>query len=323
MDMNGELKHRTVTTNGISMHIVEKGSGPIVLLIHGFPQLWFSWNYQISELANHGYRVIAPDMRGYGDTDSPSDPALYTLFHLVGDLIGLLDELGGEQVFVVGHDWGAEIAWFLALFRPDKVKALVNMGIPFRPISSSSQIKPVEFLIQMFGQGFYVSQFQEPGRAEKALARYDCLTIMKKFLFIDAPDLLIAPLGVEIIDFLNTPSLLPTWITEEELEFCATKFQKSGFTGALNYYRSMNKNWELTKPWQGAKIMVPTKFIVGNKDTGFISFGTKEYIEGESFKNCVPDLEVVIINGHHFIHQEKAEEVTNEILSFFNKFTSM
>ncbi|KAF8410544.1 hypothetical protein HHK36_003075 [Tetracentron sinense] len=187
--------------------------------------------------------------------------------------------------------------------RPDRVKALVNLGVPYLPRSPT--FKPIEGMTQMFGEGFYLFQFQEPGRAEKAFARYDCRTVMKKFLLINAPDLLAAPVGIEIIDFLDTPSSLPTWITEEELQFYASK------------------NWELLAPWQGAKITVPTKFIVGDKDVGIQSFGTKDYIEGGVFKSLVPNLEVVTINGHHFIQQENAEEVTKEIISFFSNISLM
>ncbi|KAH7844254.1 hypothetical protein Vadar_026101 [Vaccinium darrowii] len=204
------------------------------------------------------------------------------------------------QAFVVGHDWGAQVAWYLCLFRPDRVKALVNMGVIYRP---PSPVKPLDFMTKKYGEGFYISQFQEPGRAERSFSRYDYLTILKKFLLIDAPDLLAAPPGTEIIDFLNTPASLLAWITEEELQKCASKFEKTGFTGALNYYRAMDLNWELLGPWREAKINVPTKFIVGNKDVGFESFGTKDHIEGEGYKSHVPNMEVVVIDGHHFIHQ--------------------
>ncbi|XP_057997286.1 uncharacterized protein LOC131176301, partial [Hevea brasiliensis] len=230
------------------------------------------------------------------------------------------DELGEEQAFVIGHDWGAEIAWHLCLFRPDRVKALVNLGVPYRP--RSPQFKPSHYFTK-YGRGFYISQFQEPGGAENSFSKYDSVTILKKFLLINAPDLLAAPPGVEIIDFLETPSLLPPWITEEELQFSASKFQKTGFTGALNYYRAMDLNWELLGAWQGAKITVPTKLIIGDKDLGFVSFGTKDYINGEIFKSFVPNLEAVVIDGHHFIQQEKAEQVSNEILSFFSKKPKM
>ncbi|KAF8410543.1 hypothetical protein HHK36_003074 [Tetracentron sinense] len=224
--------------------------------------------------------------------------------------------------FVVGHDWGAVVAWYLCLFRPDRVRGLVILGVPFFPRSPTS--KTIESMTQMYGDGFYISQFQEPGRAENAFARYDYLTVMKKFLLINKTDLLIAPPGMEIIDFLETPSLLPTWITEEELQLYADKFQESGFTGPLNYYRAMDLNWELLAPWQGSKVTVPTKFIIGDKEIGFESHGTRDYIEGGVFKSLVPNLEVaVIVDGHHFIQQEKAQEVTDEILSFLSNLSAV
>ncbi|KAL6993503.1 hypothetical protein U1Q18_011618 [Sarracenia purpurea var. burkii] len=318
--MMGEVNQRRIKTNGIWMNIAEKGTnGPLVLLLHGFPEFWFSWRHQITHLANHGYRVVAPDLRGYGDSDSPLTPSSYTVFHIVGDLIGLLDHLGEQQAFVVGSDWGGVAAWYLSLLRPDRVKALVSLSVPFAPRLAT--IKTTQSFKQMFGDDFYISQFQQSGRAERAFARYDYLTVMKKFLLIKKADPLVAPPGMEIIDYLETPSLLPPWITEEELQVYADKFEESGFTGPLNYYRAMDLNWELLAPWQGSKITVPAKLIVGDKDIGFEFGGTKEYIQGGIFKRLVPNNEVVVIDGHHFIHQEKAQQVSQEILSFLSKFS--
>ncbi|CDP01962.1 unnamed protein product [Coffea canephora] len=317
MSVIADVNHQRIKTNGIWMHIAEKGTGPLVLLLHGFPEIWYSWRHQINFLAKHGYRVVAPDLRGYGDTDSPLSPSSYTAFHIVGDLIGLLDHFGQEQAFVVGIDWGAAAAWQLSLLRPNRVRGIVALSVPFTPRFST--IKTTDSFKQMFGDNFYVCQFQEPGRAEKSFARYDYLTVMKKFYLISKTDQLIAPPGMEIIDYLETPSYLPRWITEDELQVIADKFLESGFTGAFNYYRAMDLNWELLAPWQGSKITVPAKLIVGNKDIGFDS-GTREYIEGNVFKSLVPNHEVVILDGHHFIQQERAQEVSEQILSFLRKF---
>lgn len=313
------LKHQKIHTNNIWMHIVEQGKGPLVLLLHGFPEFWFCWRHQITQLADSGYHVVAPDMRGYGDSDIPLNPSSYSALHLVGDIIGLLDHFGEQQAFVVGHDWGATVAWHLCLFRPDRVRGLVALGVPFFPRSPTT--KPLEFFKETFGDGLYLTQFQEPGRAEKAFARYEILTVIKKFLLITTDDLLIAPPGKETIDVLETPSELPSWITEEELQAYADKFQQTGFTGGFNYYRAMDLTWELLAPWQSSKIITPTKFIVGDGDIGYQFFGTKSYVEGEDFKGLVPTVEISVIQGgHHFIHQEKAAEVTKEILSFINSF---
>ncbi|KAF9612859.1 hypothetical protein IFM89_004269 [Coptis chinensis] len=331
-----ELKHDRVQTNGIWMHIVEQGEGPLYMVFQNFGSLGVTRFLAWPKMAT----MFAPDMRGYGDTHSPLDPASYTVFHLVGDLIGLLNHFGeqgdthspldpasytvfhlvgdlisllnhfGEQqAFVVGHDWGAEVAWHLSLLRPDRVRALVTLGVPLWPRSPTS--KPIESLTKALGEGLYLSQFQEPGRAEKVFARYEYLTVMKKFLLYNKEDFLIAPPGMEIIDSLETPSTLPPWITEDELQVALWK--------AI----SGRRNWELLAPWQGSKIDVPSKFIVGDKDIGFQSYGTKIYVEGEVFKRRVPNLEVAIITGgHHFIQQEKAYQVTNEIVSFIRKFPS-
>ncbi|KAK1588418.1 hypothetical protein Q3G72_023123 [Acer saccharum] len=310
-----EVEHLRIKTNGIWLHMVEQGAGPLVLLLHGFPEFWYSWRHQIAFLAKHGYHVVAPDLRGFGDSDAPLSPTSYSVVHLVGDLISILDHFGEQQAFIVGHDWGAVAGWFLCLLRPDRVKGFVSLSVPY--FQRDPNTKLIESYRQVFGDGFYICQFQEPGRAERAFARYDYLTVMKKFLLITKTDILIAPLGMELIDYLETSSLLPPWITEEELQVYADKFQESGFTGPLNYYRAMDLNWELLAAWQGTKVKVPAKFIAGDKDIGFES--TREYVTGDSFKQLVPNLEVVILDGHHFIQQERAQEVSEEILCFLRK----
>ncbi|GAB4847481.1 hypothetical protein Ancab_026539 [Ancistrocladus abbreviatus] len=315
-----EVSHKKVQTNGILLHIAEQGEGQLVLLLHGFPEIWYSWRHQIPFLARHGYHVVAPDLRGYGDSDAPLAPSSYTIMHIVADLIGLLDHFSEQKAFVVGLDWGAQVAWHLSLLRPDRVKGVVALSVPYYPRDPNN--KPTDFFRRVFGDDFYVCQFQEAGRAERAFARYDYLTLMKKYLFISKTDSLIAPPGMEMIDYLETPSVLPSWITEEELQVYADKFQESGFTGPLNYYRAMDLTWELLAPWDGAKITVPSKFIVGNEDIGFRTFGTRDYIQGSIFKSFVPNLEVVILEGHHFIQLEKPQEVSDEILSFLHKLSS-
>ncbi|KAF5463074.1 hypothetical protein F2P56_019019 [Juglans regia] len=135
-----EVNHQSIKTNGIWMHIAEQGVGPLVLLLHGFPETSYSWRHQITFLANHGYHVVAPDMRGYGDSDSPLSPNSYTMMHLVGDLTGLLDHFGEQQAFVVGHDWGANVGWHLSLLRPDRVKGLVTLSAPYFNRSPSSKV---------------------------------------------------------------------------------------------------------------------------------------------------------------------------------------
>ena len=161
------IEHRTVNVNGINMHIAEKGQGPLILFIHGFPELWYSWRHQIAAFASLGYRCVAPDLRGFGDTDSPESPTAYTSFHIVGDLIGLLDAIAKdeEKVFVVGHDWGAITAWYLCLYRPERVKALVNLSAPFNPRNPNR--KPLDSLRAVYGNDYYICRIQVCIRVSK------------------------------------------------------------------------------------------------------------------------------------------------------------
>ncbi|CAN6352537.1 unnamed protein product [Urochloa humidicola] len=329
MEAAGEVRHWTAYINGISLHVAESGpsAGPAVLLIHGFPELWLSWRHQMAALAARGFRALAPDLRGfralapdlrgYGDSSVLADPAAYSIIHIVGDLVALLDHLRLPKVFVVGHDWGAHVAWHLCLFRPDRVRAAAILGIPYFPRGP----RPLTESFAKLGDGFYINQFQEPGRAERAFGRYDVVTVLKKFYALEI-DEFIAPAGVEIIDFLQTPSSPPTWMTDDELGQYAEKFQKTGFTGPLNYYRMLETNWRITAPWTGAKITVPVKFILSKNDIGLQPLGTEKYVKSGGLKSYVPNLEVSIIEGHHFVQQEKAERVNSEILSFLDKFTS-
>ncbi|KAK9139312.1 hypothetical protein Scep_008993 [Stephania cephalantha] len=314
-----EIQHRTVDINGIKMHIAEKGQGPVVLLLHGFPELWYSWRHQILALARHGYRAVAPDLRGYGDSDAPSSIHSYSILLSVGDIIGLIDYLGVEQVFLVGHDWGAGIAWGVALFRPERVKAMVNLSVPFSPRDPS--MKPIERYRAFFGDDLYICRFQEPGEMEAEIASAGVERALKKFFTSFGPGPLIIPKGTWLGDS-NTPISLPSWLSEEDVKYFASRFEQKGFTGPLNYYRMINRDWELVAPWAGAEVKVPTRFIVGSKDSVYSSPGLKEYVHGATFKKFVPLLEeVVVIDGAgHFINQERPEDISTHIYEFIKKF---
>ncbi|XP_077211356.1 epoxide hydrolase 1-like [Tasmannia lanceolata] len=321
--MEGGIKHRMVMVNGINMHVAEKGAGPVVLFLHGFPELWYSWRHQIIGLAAHGYHAVAPDLRGFGGTDAPRSHTNYTAFHIVGDLIALIDSLGQEQVFVVGHDWGAVIAWYFCMFRPERVKALVNLSIAFDP--RDPERKPIESLRAMFGDDYYICRFQEPGVVE---AEFDCIntaTLLKTFLTTRDPAPLVMPKGAlkeGLKDSVDEKISLPSWLSEEDISYYANKFEKTGFTGGLNYYRALDLNWELSAPWTGAKLKIPVKYIVGDLDLTYSIPSAKDYIHKGGFKNQVPFLQdVVVMEGvGHFINQEKPEEINAHIFDFIQKF---
>ncbi|XP_048137955.1 epoxide hydrolase A-like [Rhodamnia argentea] len=322
-----KIEHATVRTNGINMHVASVGDGPdTVLFLHGFPDLWYSWRHQMVSLATLGYRTVAPDLRGFGSTDAPPSAASYTAFQVVGDLVGMLDALGIGRVFVVGHDWGAMMAWYLCLLRPDRVKALVNTSVEWFP--RDPERKPVESMRAKLGDDYYVCRFQEPGAAEEDFSKADIAMLFKLFLTGRDPS---PPVVPKVLGFSGLTKLvedqqvdLPSWLTEDDINYYAAQFSRTGFTGGLNYYRCWDLNWELSAPWTGTRIEVPVKFIVGDLDLTYHLPGVKEYIHGGGFRRAVPNLEeVVVMEGvAHFLQQEKHQEVTAHIHDFLKKFSS-
>ncbi|ESQ56040.1 hypothetical protein EUTSA_v10025505mg [Eutrema salsugineum] len=320
------VEHKTLKVNGINMHYAEiSGSGgdPIILFIHGFPELWYTWRHQMAALSSLGYRTIAPDLRGYGDTDAPEKVEEYAYLNVVGDLVAHIDAVttsGDEAVFVVGHDWGAMIAWQLCQYRPEKVKALVNMSVVFSPRNPDRV--PVPTLRHVFGDDYYICRFQKPGEIEAEFKKLGTENVLKKFLTYKTPGPLYLPKPKLFKRSENAASALPPWLAQEDLHYYVNKYDKKGFTGPINYYRNIDRNWELTAPWTGAKISVPVKFIVGDQDLTYNSPGAKEYIHGGGFKRDVPLLdETVVLNGlGHFLHEESPDEINQHIHNFFQKF---
>ncbi|KAI5076835.1 hypothetical protein GOP47_0008900 [Adiantum capillus-veneris] len=309
------VTHRTISTNGISMHFVEMGSGPIVLFLHGFPEGWYGWRKQIAAFAKAGYHAVAPDMRGYGDTSAPEGAENYTFLHIVGDLIGLLDALQVKKAFVVTHDWGAIIGWQLSLYRPDRVIALATLSVYFTRRNPKGSM--VQLLTEAYGKEHYMIKFQIPGKVEAQIA-----SITPEVLFTHV-------FGTQLeqtLGFLERPkeARLPDWMSEEELAYYVAEFSKHGFTPALNYYRALNLSWELTAPWSGSKVMVPSIFIIGDRDLLYEFPGAKDYIHGGMAAD-VPFLkETIVLEGvQHFLHLEKPEVVNDHILSFFKGFSYM
>ncbi|XP_071741861.1 epoxide hydrolase 3-like [Rutidosis leptorrhynchoides] len=317
------IQHSTIKVNGINLHfahITPTTTSPPILFLHGFPELWYTWRHQMLHLSSLGYRTIAPDLRGYGDTDAPVSPSEYTVFHIVGDLIGLIDALGLDKVFVVGHDWGAVIAWWFCLLRPDRVKALVNLSVVFSPRHPVR--KPIESMRAMFGSDYYICRFQPPGEVEEEFARVDTSLVIKKFLTYRKPGVFCVPKEVGFGGNPNAQIKLPSWLTEDDVNYVADKFKRTGFTGGLNYYRAMDLNWELTAPWTNVQIKAPVKFIVGDLDLTYTTPGVKDFIHKGGFNKYVPFLqELVIMEGvAHFINQEKPQEISEHIHDFIKRF---
>ena len=322
-----EPTHRFIATNGIRMHIAELGSGPLVLLCHGFPESWYSWRHQLRALAEAGYHAVAPDMRGYGQTDRPDAIDQYTLFHLAGDMVGLLDALGGQQAVIVGHDWGAPVAWTAALLRPDRFRGVAGLSVPFIPRGPS---RPTSLMPQTADAMFYQLYFQTPGVAEADYA-HDVRAFIRTNLFVNSGDGPMrfrgpgaGPVGmVPRVGGLRArwssfavPETLPSWCSEADVDFHAAEFTRTGFTGGLNYYRNIDRNWELLAPFAGTRVMVPALYIVGQYDLVLAFEGMRAV--AANLTKFVPRLhETITLPGcGHWTQQERPEDVTAALLGF-------
>lgn len=312
-----DISHRTVETNGIHMHIAEAGEGPLVVLLHGFPESWYSWRHQLAALAEAGYHAVAPDQRGYGQTDAPQEIASYSMLHLVGDVVGLLAGLKESRAVVVGHDWGAPVAWNASLYRPDLVRAVAGLSVPFRP---RGHRPPLDVYHELLGDRFYQVYFQEPGVAEQDLEA-DVRRTLRRFLYAasgDAPTMANMHVGsAGWVDDMPEPEPLPNWLTEADVDYFAGEFRRTGFRGGLNWYRNINRNWELSAPWQGALVTVPAIYVVGDRDPVYHFPGGKEL--AANLGHSVPQLRQTLImeGAGHWIQQERPAEVNTALLEFF------
>lgn len=312
------ITHRELQINGIRMHIAEQGSGPLILLCHGWPELWYSWRHQLPALADAGYHVVAPDMRGFGATDAPADASAYSILHTVGDMVALVAALNEREAIIIGHDWGAPVAWTAAMMRPDLFKAVVGMSVPHRPRSPQP---PMKLLREAGLQDFYWFYFQTPGVAEAEFER-DVSVTMRKLLYgisgnvpVDRENPMIVPAGTGFLDRLAVPEKLPDWLREKDVERMASEYRRTGFRGGLNLYRNIDRNWELTAPWHNAQIRQPALFIAGTRDP--VIAGKRGEIAIEHMSQAVPGVKKVMIEGAgHWIQQERPGEVNAAVLEF-------
>jgi pimeloyl-ACP methyl ester carboxylesterase len=317
------VTHRFVQAAGLRMHIAEAGEGPLVILLHGFPESWYSWRHQLVALAAAGYHAVAPDQRGYcatGPPDAPGRPAQisdYTMLHLTGDVFALMDALGEERAVVAGHDWGAPVAWHAGLFRPDRIRGVIALSVAYRPRGSAA---PIAALRAALGESFYMVYFQQPGVADQELGRDPRATFRNVLYSLsgESPGMSLIPAGGGFLDSGAEPAQLPGWLTEEDIEEYAEEYAGSGFTGPLNWYRNLDRNWELTGAWQHAPVTTPAVFIAGDRDPvlGFIS--------ADGLDQVVPKLtESIILPGcGHWVQQERPAEVTAAMISFLTGLDS-
>jgi pimeloyl-ACP methyl ester carboxylesterase len=314
------ITERTIETNGVQLHTLEAGEdgAPVVVLAHGFPETSYSWRHQIPALAAAGYRVLAPDQRGYGRSSSPADIAAYNVADLSADLIGLLDDVGAEKAVFVGHDWGSSVVWGTPLLHPDRVEAVVGMSVPPVP---RSQVPPTKAFRSVFGDNFfYMLYFQEPGPADAELGADTRRTITRMLGGLTRSDdpaaalRMIAPGPEGFIDRLPEADGLPAWITPDEIDHYVGEFDRTGFTGGLNWYRNLDRNWELMADPPAATIDVPAMFI-GGTDDPVLSFmrpdRAPEVVTGRY-------REVLIDGAGHWVQQEKPDRVNELLLDFLS-----
>jgi pimeloyl-ACP methyl ester carboxylesterase len=319
-----ELHHRFVATNGIRIHLAEQGEGPLVVLCHGFPECWYSWRHQLPALADAGFHAVAPDMRGYGRTDRPDEVDQYTILHLVGDMVGLLDALSPEPGVIVGHDWGAVVAWHAALLRPDRIRAVIGLSVPFWPRGSA---RPMTVMPQNEHSVFYWLYLQTPDVPEAELERDVRLTIRRVLYSASgegAGEVAAGGGGLDslsmvsrrdgLLSGMTDPRALPAWLTEADIEYFAREFTRTGFRAALNWFRNIDRNWELLAPFAGMPVPVPALYITGERDL-VNAFPRMDQLRPNLSKH-VPQLrKTLILPGcGHWTQQERPKEVTAAML---------
>jgi pimeloyl-ACP methyl ester carboxylesterase len=333
--------------------VVTAGEGPLVLLLHGFPESWYSWRHQLAALADAGYRAAAPDMRGYGRSAKPPEIWDYRITELVDDCVGIVEALGERQAVVVGHDWGAPVAWTAAWTRPDVFRAVVGVSVPFGgrgplalPGDPHGEIRPSEVGRQIAGPGklFYDEYFSRPelGEAElesdprgwlvgalygfsgsppkpPALEQWGDLTALRSDQIVPflRETMVCLPPGVRFRDFMVMPDELPPWLTQEDVEFYVGEFERTGFRGPLNYYRCIDLDWELLAGHAGRPITVPAMFLGGDRDTPTI-WGRDAI---DAYPETIPELHrsIIVPDCGHWVQQEHPELFNDALLDFLGR----
>ena len=292
------MAERRVQLNGIELHVVDEGAGPLVVLCHGFPELAFSWRHQLPALASEGYRVVAPDMRGFGQSWRPAEVEAYDVVSLCGDMTGLLDALGEDSAIFVGHDWGASLVWSLAVLEPARVRAVAGLSVPFVPRAPAA---PIPIMRRHLGEDFYIVWFQEPELADEALARDVRRTLTTSRQWTAA--------WAQEVD--SVPKLAP-WLSEDELAVYVRAFERTGFSGGLNWYRNIDRNWELTESVAERHVVQPALFLTGELDP------VRGFMPAAAMQGWVDDLgaQVVVPGAGHWVQQQAPDAVNAALLEF-------
>lgn len=315
---------RQIDTGEVTLRVAIEGEGPLVILVHGFPESWYSWRHQIGPIAAAGFTACAIDVRGYGGSDKPQAVEAYGLKQIAGDLVGLADALQPDApAILVGHDWGAPIVWNSAFTRPDRFRAVAGLSVPF----TGAPLRPfTDVFRELFtskGLFFYQEYFQEPGRAEAELEA-DVRRFLRIFLTSIAgeapPDAWpVKPVDALLLDGLPDPEALPAWLTEADLDYYTAEFEASGLRGPLNRYRNHEADYAWLKDWQGRTLDQPTLFIGGTKDPATTLFGQLPDPVG-LMRHFAPKVEGHLLEGcGHWTQQERPGEVNRLLLDWLGR----
>lgn len=317
---SADLRHRTIDAPAGRLHLVEQGTGPLVLLVHGFPESWYSWRHQLPALAAAGFRAVALDVRGYGRSAKPSATQEYRMRALVADNLALVHALGEETAVIIGHDWGSNIAAVSALLHPEVFRAVGLLSVPYAPPGGP---RPSDIFAQIGGgdEEFYVSYFQQPGRAEAEiepdvrgwLAGFYAALSADTMPTQGEPDPHFVSSGGTLRDRFPK-GRLPSWLTEADLDFYAGEFERTGMTGALNRYRNMDRDWEDLADLDGSPLPQPSLFIGGALDASTTWMADAI--------NAYPTTLPGLLSSHlldgcgHWLQQERPEEVNHLLTSW-------
>lgn len=291
---------RVVMSDGTALAVHEHGppDGSVVVLLHGFPELGYSWRHQIAPLARAGYRLLIPDLRGFGDSDAPADVRAYAIDLLAGDVMALLDHARAPAGILIGHDWGAEIAWKTAWMHPDRITAVAGLSVPFVPRAPAP---PLAIMRRRLGEDFYIVWFQEPGVAERALEADVRRTLATTRVW-----------GPEWARETGEPPGRPRHLSEAELAVYVEAFQRTGFRGGLSLYRNIDRNWELTADLESRRVTQPALFLTGERDP------VRRFMPAEAMADWVLDLRahVVVPGSGHWVNQEAPDAVNQALLDW-------
>ena len=310
---------QTIELPDIKIRAAVQGAGPLVVMVHGFPESWYSWRHQLEPVAKAGFTACAIDVRGYGGSGKPRAVADYDMAHMIGDICGVIEALSQEKkAILLGHDWGAPMVWNSALTRPDRVRAVAALSVPYTGVLQRSFREIYEAVFTSKGHFFYQHYFQDEGIAEAELER-DTRDFLRRFFYATSGDALDAwprdkKVGDKLLTGLPDPDPFPAWLSAIDLDYYVSEFEASGFRGPLNRYRNHDRDFEYLKQFTGRKIEQPALFIGGSKDPAFNLAGRGDPMA--IMKKEVTDLRVAdVLEGcGHWTQQERPNEVNARLI---------